>query len=109
MSLLFIVQLSVSIGALAITTDQQKDLLRTAWNKAALSDKEGLQQKLDCCGFESYNFTVGPRNPSCSKVSYHCTLFVFFSLGPFDYLKGVQRPACFARSQRLALHSFQSN
>eukprot|EP00112_Aurelia_sp_Birch-Aquarium-sp1_P017543 Seg408.2 transcript_id=Seg408.2/GoldUCD/mRNA.D3Y31 product=Tetraspanin-31 protein_id=Seg408.2/GoldUCD/D3Y31 len=68
MSLLFIVQLSVSIGALAITKDQQTELLRTAWNKAALTDKDGLQQKLDCCGFESFNFTVGPENPSCSKL-----------------------------------------
>ena len=71
MSLLFIVQLSVSIGALAITTDQQNELLRTAWNKAARTDKNELQNKLDCCGFESNNFTVGPKNPSCSMVSYH--------------------------------------
>ena len=70
MSLLFIIQLSVSIGALAITSKQQKDILKAGWDKAVtVKEKWELQQKLDCCGFETKNFTVDARHPSCSGVS----------------------------------------
>lgn len=71
MSLLFIVQLSISIGALAVTTKQQKEILKAGWDKAVtVKEKVELQQKLDCCGFETKNFTVDAKHPSCSGVSY---------------------------------------
>ena len=70
MSLLFIIQLSVSIAALAITSKQQKDILKAGWNKAVtVKEKLELQQKLDCCGFETKNFTIDYNHPSCAGVS----------------------------------------
>ena len=70
MSLLFIIELSVSIGALAITSQQQKEILKAGWNKAVTPrEKNELQKKLDCCGFETKNFTVDATHPSCERVS----------------------------------------
>ena len=70
MSLLFIIQLSVSIAALAVTSDQQHDILKAGWHKAASAkEKSELQTKLDCCGFETVKFNVSSTNPSCSGVS----------------------------------------
>ena len=70
MSLLFIIQLSISISALAVTSKQQKDILKAGWNKAVtVKEKLELQQKLDCCGFDTKNFTIDSKHPSCSGVS----------------------------------------
>ncbi|XP_065053564.1 tetraspanin-13-like [Rhopilema esculentum] len=70
MSLLFIIQLSVSIAALAVTSDQQHDILKAGWHKAASAkEKSELQTKLDCCGFETVKFNVSSTNPSCSGLS----------------------------------------
>lgn len=69
MSLLFIIQLSISIGALAVTAKQQRQILKAGWDKAVtVKEKVDLQQKLDCCGFETKNCTVNSKHPSCSGL-----------------------------------------
>lgn len=73
MLLLFIIQLSVSIGALAITSKQQEKLLEVGWGKLDNSTKSKIQAKKDCCGFSSKymsNITVDGKmfHPSCEKL-----------------------------------------
>ncbi len=70
MSLLFIVQLSVSIGALAITQEQQHDILEKTWQTFNLNEKADLQNTGDCCGFQDQNITQ-KSHPTCTGVSSH--------------------------------------
>lgn len=71
MFLLFIIQISVSIGALAVTHDQQADLMKAGWKTMDLETKEKIQSKKDCCGFQNKtlpaNDTLG--HPDCRLVS----------------------------------------
>lgn len=67
MSLLFIVLLSLSIGALAITRQQQKVILHTAWAAVDTKDRGDLQTKGKCCGFMNQNITKN-SHPSCSQL-----------------------------------------
>ena len=73
MFLLFIIQMSVSIGALAITHDQQADLMQAGWERMPSNSKikEQIQSVKDCCGFK--NKTIPANNPlghpDCSEVS----------------------------------------
>lgn len=70
MSLLFIIELSVSIGALAVTSQQQKEILKTGWDKAVTRrEKMELQKKLNCCGFETKNFTADAKHPNCERLT----------------------------------------
>eukprot|EP00794_Sanderia_malayensis_P003235 gene3235-3715_t len=66
-SLLFIVQLSVSIAALAITRSQQKDILHKTWQAFTQDEKADLQSKGDCCGFESQAI-VKNSHPTCTGL-----------------------------------------
>ena len=71
--------MSVSIGALAITSKQQKKLLEVGWGKLDDSTKSKIQAKKDCCGFSSEymtNSTVDGKmfHPSCEQVTAVCTL-----------------------------------
>lgn len=73
MFLLFIIQLSVSIGALAITHDQQGDLMQAGWERMPPGSKikEHIQSAKNCCGFK--NKTIPTDNslghPDCTGVS----------------------------------------
>ena len=74
MALLFIIQLSVSIAALAVTSDQQKALLHNAWSNVSNKTKAGLQQTGDCCGFTNLDSNK-TGDPSCLPVSGALNLF----------------------------------
>ena len=63
--------MSVSIAALAITSEQQKQLLEAGWGKLNNGTKAKIQQTKDCCGMSSQfiNSTGKMSHPSCLKVS----------------------------------------
>lgn len=63
--LLFIIQMAVSIGALAVTHDQQEKLMEAGWQKLPTKLQSKIQVARDCCGFK--NKTYG--HPPCQKVS----------------------------------------
>lgn len=51
--LLFIIQLAVSIGALAVTHEQQEKLMETGWEKLPSDLKGNIQMTKNCCGFKN--------------------------------------------------------
>lgn len=60
--LLFIIQMAVSIGALAVTHEQQEKLMESGWEKLPSDLKGKIQLAKDCCGFK--NIT---EDKSCQK------------------------------------------
>jgi len=68
MCLIFIILFSVSAAALAITSSQQKTLLKKAWGSFSNVTKRDVQKWGNCCGFENRNST---DHPSCKKVLIH--------------------------------------
>lgn len=79
MFLLFIVQMSVSIAAVALSHDQQASLMEAGWSRSSDKIKNQIQSFKDCCGFKnksliSSDSTTDPAvkalgHPSCSEVS----------------------------------------
>ena len=72
MALLFIIQLSVSIGAIAVTHEQQSKLMEAGWRRMRDEMKSDIQIVKDCCGFK--NRTLEPSDPNmghpdCSEVN----------------------------------------
>ena len=52
MFLLFIIQMSVSIAAVAISHDQQASLMEAGWSRSSEKIKDKIQILKDCCGFK---------------------------------------------------------
>ena len=63
MSLLFIFLIAFSVAALAVTQDQQKLLIETAWNISE-TQRKVVEKKLGCCGLVKI---AGEKN-ECSYV-----------------------------------------
>lgn len=75
MSLLFILQLSFSVAALAVTTDQQKDLIGKAWDRNGTNDQqEAVEKKLQCCGLFKQDQHVKAVLSGCIKSGLACTM-----------------------------------
>ena len=76
MSLLFILQLAFSVAALAVTTEQQEQLLTKAWavnGTDADSQKAALQKKFDCCGFKLEDRKKDPAvKRACIQLQLPC-------------------------------------
>ena len=89
MSLLFVIQLSVSIAALAISHDQQADLMKAGWQKIPnkSSIKAQIQSARKCCGFQNKSLSVQDSlgHPDCTAVSenktYHMVTSFFLMQG----------------------------
>ena len=77
MCLIFIILFSVSVAALAITSNQENTLLRKAWGSFGQSTKKDVQKFGGCCGFENMNDTSD--HPSCKEVHVHVQLNLYFS------------------------------
>ena len=76
MCLIFIILFSVSVAALAITSNQQETLLKKAWGSFSNTTRKDVQKFGDCCGFKNMNDTS--NHPSCEDV---CVQFnLYFSL-----------------------------
>ncbi|XP_047986061.1 tetraspanin-13 isoform X2 [Leguminivora glycinivorella] len=74
--LLFLVQFSVACACLAVNSDQQKMLATQGWNKVNTEVKSQVQEKFQCCGFDT---NVPPLNatsayPSCDAVNKLCCM-----------------------------------
>ena len=71
MLLLFIIQMSVSLGAIAVSHEQQSNLMEAGWGKMSPSLKTKIQKIKDCCGFKNKNMTSGEMgHPKCTAVSF---------------------------------------
>lgn len=69
MLLLFIIQMSVSIGAIAVSHEQQSNLMKAGWGKMSPNVKTKIQTIKDCCGFKNKNITSGEMgHPKCDKL-----------------------------------------
>ena len=79
MFLLFIIQMSVSIAAVAISHDQHASLMEAGWSRSSEKIKDKIQILKDCCGFKNKSLISGDStmdpavkalgHPSCSEVS----------------------------------------
>lgn len=72
MALLFIIQMSVSIGALAVSHNQQSNLMKAGWGRMSDNMKSEIQKLKDCCGFKNTTSTPSESEMGhldCSKVS----------------------------------------
>ena len=70
MCLIFIILFSVSVAALAITSSQQRTVLRKAWRSLSNTTKQDVQKIGDCCGFENMN-----DQPTCKDVCFQLNLY----------------------------------
>lgn len=69
MALLFIIQMSVSIGAIAVSHEQQSNLMEAGWSRMSPDLKTKIQTIKDCCGFKNRNLTSGDMgHPKCNKL-----------------------------------------
>lgn len=66
LSILFIIQFSVSVAALAIGNNQQDSIASTGWCKLSDPDKNDIQNGGSCFGFQSVN--PGDFNSSTSNM-----------------------------------------
>ena len=73
MCLIFIILFSVSVAALAITSSQQRTVLRKAWESFSNTTKRDVQKIGDCCGFENMNDTRD--HPTCKDVCFQLNLY----------------------------------
>ena len=72
MALLFIIQMSVSIGAIAVSHEQQSKLMEAGWSRMSDKMKNEIQELKDCCGFKNRTLTPNdPKmgHPNCDEVS----------------------------------------
>ncbi|XP_031561579.1 tetraspanin-31-A-like isoform X2 [Actinia tenebrosa] len=65
--LLFIIQMAVSIGALAVTHDQQEKLMEAGWKKLPSEIKGKIQTQKDCCGFKNITDIQSCQKVKCCK------------------------------------------
>ncbi|XP_035606762.1 tetraspanin-13-like [Oncorhynchus keta] len=68
--LVFVVQLSVSAACLAISKEQQKELLEVGWNKSEATQKD-VERTLNCCGFFHPNYN-GTCDADCFSNPLSC-------------------------------------
>ncbi|XP_019734189.1 tetraspanin-13a [Hippocampus comes] len=64
LSLVFVVQLSVSCACLALNEDQRNHLLEVGWNKSE-SMQTDVEKTLNCCGFSHVDY-----NRSCAAICF---------------------------------------
>ena len=59
----------MSVAALAITSSQQRSLLKNAWKSLSDNSKEKVQEWGDCCGFENATIESGMSgHPNCTNL-----------------------------------------
>ena len=92
MALLFIIQMSVSIGAIAVSHEQQSKLMEAGWRQMSNNMKSDIQILKDCCGFKNRTLTPSDDkmgHPKCDDVSIKILNINIFCCG---YFYG--RPEC---------------
>ena len=63
--------MSVSIGALAVSHDQQSNLMAAGWKRMDNNLKSKIQTTKSCCGFKDRTLPVNDTmgHPDCTEVS----------------------------------------
>ena len=81
MALLFIIQLSVSIGAIAVSHEQQSKLMEAGWSRMTNKMKSDIQDAKNCCGYKNETSPNDPKmgHPTCKDVSTITVLLQFQS------------------------------
>ncbi|XP_041460082.1 tetraspanin-13-like isoform X2 [Lytechinus variegatus] len=69
--LVFLIQFSVSIAALACGEEQREKLVRLSWEHSSNDTKTDIQQSFCCCGFDK-NDTSHPTCPKAQKNEVKC-------------------------------------
>ena len=71
--LVFVIQFSVSIAAVAVSHNKQADLMKSGWQKIPnkSSIKAQIQSARNCCGFQNKTLHVQEPlgHPDCGAVS----------------------------------------
>ena len=80
MALLFIIQLSVSIGAIAVSHEQQSKLMEAGWSRMTNKMKSDIQDAKNCCGYKNETSPNDPKmgHPTCKGVSTIITVVLQF-------------------------------
>ncbi|XP_076065480.1 tetraspanin 97E isoform X2 [Oratosquilla oratoria] len=65
--IIFIIQFSLACACLAMNETQQKYLTLTGWNGFNNDTRHDVQVLLHCCGFSSWNDTIG--HPPCDDIT----------------------------------------
>ena len=65
--------MSVSVGALAVSKDQQEKLMSKSWYNMNHKLKAEIQSLKNCCGFQNKTYVTDSDksnmgHPSCTKV-----------------------------------------
>ncbi|EDV28322.1 uncharacterized protein TRIADDRAFT_20543 [Trichoplax adhaerens] len=61
----FTMQFAVSIAALSINRQQEHLVMSKAWDKLPWTTRHGIQERFDCCGFDSSTGNASASTPSC--------------------------------------------
>ena len=64
----FVMQFSVSIAALSINQKQEYLVVSKAWDKLPWTTRDDIQERFDCCGFDSKTGNSSVLTPSCHKL-----------------------------------------
>jgi len=74
--LLFLVQFAVACACLALSSDQQRRILRLGWSRASNELKYKMQHEFTCCGFDNDSVNLPPNDldnmghPPCEEVRF---------------------------------------
>eukprot|EP00096_Caligus_rogercresseyi_P005234 TRINITY_DN2031_c0_g1_i2.p1 TRINITY_DN2031_c0_g1~~TRINITY_DN2031_c0_g1_i2.p1 ORF type:complete len:207 (-),score=38.17 TRINITY_DN2031_c0_g1_i2:202-822(-) len=71
LAFIFIVQFCVACAALAVGPDTEKAFVSKAWDRLSDSSKLSVEQRLGCCGFESYEGSNCTIIPACGPSADH--------------------------------------
>jgi len=55
---IFVIQFSVACACLAASTEDELNLTERAWNKTPSEERQNVEEKLDCCGFNNIIETI---------------------------------------------------
>ncbi|XP_072173644.1 tetraspanin-31-like [Diadema setosum] len=70
--LVFLIQLSVSIAALACGKDQRSQLVKMSWERSSNSTKTDIQNNFCCCGFDANDTSHPPCPTNTNKDGEKC-------------------------------------
>ncbi|XP_028280683.1 tetraspanin-13-like [Parambassis ranga] len=71
LSVVFILQFSLSCACLTLNTEQQNHLLEVGWNKSEATQRD-VEKTLNCCGFSTVNYNSSCAAPCFSSPSPSC-------------------------------------
>jgi len=61
--ILFLVQFALACACLALSSDQQRQILRLSWSRTSDELKRHMQIYFSCCGFDNSTMNLPLDNP----------------------------------------------